>query len=177
MKHPLALQMIVCERGLGKLLPHTCARRWRIANDKEAGDVGVGRECITCPHGEGRSEGAVLPPRIVRTAQRHDAGDGRRLDCPCCGGDYVRVGRNQKYCKREACTKERGRLNAARQYEKKSGKPITAFPWESSTVATDSEPPPGLLDEMKGAAWPSRAKRVTPDVSTEAVVRRANRGA
>lgn len=123
-------QLIVCSRGLGKLLPNTCARRWRIANHKEAGNVGQGNECAQCPDGARRSGSDNVAAHVAKPTGS-EFGEGAMLRCLCCGSDYHQRTRQQRYCRSKVCQNRRAALHVKRAFQKRTGKPITPFPWES----------------------------------------------
>lgn len=61
---PIAMELITCERGLGRLQASSCAKRWRMGNCAPAslrppermGAAGIRNSpCRACPHGEARS--------------------------------------------------------------------------------------------------------------------------
>jgi len=119
--------MITCEKGLGKMLPHACGRRWRIANDIEPGDCGLTQvKCVTCVHGERRSKVAKLPPRKATSAERNNGRADRC--CTFCGEVYQPKTGGQKYCKRERCARARGALHSKRAIEKIERRPLTPWP-------------------------------------------------
>ncbi len=110
--------MIDCSQGLGRLLPKACARRWKIANDVEAGDVGsTGHKCTGCPDGRGRANVVQLKPRAAKAVGRANGASDR--DCRRCGGSYKPKSRNQFYCQRPECASARGREYAEQRNQKR----------------------------------------------------------
>lgn len=119
--------MIECSRGMGRLLPKICARRWLIANDLEPGDVGSAAHiCKPCPDGEKRAELVQLKPRApLATSLLNGAAD---RPCQFCGTTYRPNNRRQKYCASDDCKIKRTRLASMRAYQTSTGKPVTPWP-------------------------------------------------
>ncbi len=104
---------ITCSQGLGRLLPQACARRWKIANDKEPGDVGqTAHICQPCPDGKRRAKLVELKPRPKQTTGRLNGAADK--NCRACGGTYRPAARNQSFCKDAECQKARTRANVQR---------------------------------------------------------------
>lgn len=100
------------------MLPAACARRWKIANDKEPGDAGSTVEtCEGCSHGEKRAELVQLKPRPKRAAGR--ANGAADKECRACGGTYTPGARNQLYCRKTECQETRDRASVKRYNERR----------------------------------------------------------
>jgi len=160
----LAAQMIACEKGLGKMLPNACVRRWRIANGKEAGDAGsMQRFCEDCPDGAKRSGATTLPPsaRESRGPGFQNARGNRK--CRRCGTEFAPKSGSQRYCKLPECVRARtaeGKRQAAKKAKEKAIaakalKPLPPLP--PPTLAEKSDPKHAVCSWCDGLIDPKTA--------------------
>lgn len=117
-------KLITCDKGLGRMLPKSCARLWLVANEKRPGTLQ--RECEGCPAGKRRS-------KQVGVETRMPTGKGRlngAADRPCkgCREPYAPTNRRQLFCKRDECRVARSRLASRQAQQRVMGRPVEPSP-------------------------------------------------